>query len=230
MAPERRLWLRYDHGMRPRWGSGLAGIVLAFAILGGAVPSAISATTTATVSCGPQGGETLAVSSDLRVYRAEPEYPEDVYACGPALLRPVRVGPVRGSRHDGRGIWFGVLHKPVIDGYWVGAGEDHTEGTDFGSTWVRTINVRTHRLAACRLGGWANLWGMRFGRVLVAPRGTLVWLADDAGEPELGLCTRNSRLVLLDEGAGIDGESVELDGSMLTWTDSGTGKHLVLVE
>jgi hypothetical protein len=178
--------------------------------------------------CGPATAETLASSAQLRVYRIEPESAKGVYACGPALRRPVRVGPARSAGH-GKGIWFAGLSKLAINGFWVGASELRTEGIDFGSARVRAINVRTRHLALCRLGQWTNGEGMRVTKVLMARRGTLIWTGVNSRKPELGLCTRSSRIVILDEDSGLQIETVKLSGSLLTWVDS-TGKHSQLIE
>jgi hypothetical protein len=201
------------------------GVLACCALL--AVPAAAS---TDTRRCGAEAheAETLARTPQLRIYSFYAEG-QQVYACGPKLPRPVRIGP---APPNGR-IWFAVIHRPLaVRGFTVAAAETQAEGTDFGTTWVRLVQVRDRRVSECKVGVWANGAGLRVRKLLVSPEGSLAWAAlEGGGKPRavLGLCGRNSKDAILDEDPGLQVGGIVLHGSVLRWTDS-TGDHSLRID
>jgi hypothetical protein len=176
-----------------------------------------------TLRCGPHSPQvrTVARSPELRVYQEVESGDGRVFACGPALSRPVRVGP---SPPGGRR-WFARIGRPVVvRDYWMAAVELQVEGTDWGSTWLRVFEARTHHLSRCEVGGFAQTEDRKFRRLILSPKGNLAWAYTQQGQPVLGICDRRSGMAILDDDPALEIDSVELDGSLLRWTDS-SGDH-----
>jgi hypothetical protein len=112
----------------------------------------------------------------------------------------------------------------VIRDYWIAAVEHQVEGTDWGSTWLRVFEARTHHLSRCEVGGFAQTEDRKFRRLILSPKGSLAWVLTQEGRPLLGICDRRSKLTILDEDPTLVIDSVELDESLLRWTNS-SGDH-----
>lgn len=193
-----------------------------------AIAAAAPAPSETTRQCGPQGPatETLARTSEVRVYSFIGQGEQQAYACGPKLRRPVRVGP---SKPGGR-IWFARIRKPVAArDQWVAMVEGHTEGTDWGSTWLRVFGVRSRHLARCEISRWAQMNPTKVRKLFITQAGAVAWASTENREaPMLAVCERQSTVTILDEDAGLQIDTIKLNGSVLSWTDSAGGHRAVI--
>ncbi|HYQ78806.1 MAG TPA: hypothetical protein VEP91_06825 [Solirubrobacterales bacterium] len=178
-----------------------------------------------TLRCGPHSSavRTLARGPELRVFEdRDGEDLQRVRACGPALPRTIRFGP----SPPGGARWSAAVVAPVtVRDFSIAAVERQLEGTDWGSTWLRVLDARSHHLSRCEVGGWAQTPDQNFRRLTLSPKGNLAWVYTRQGQRVLGLCDRDSKVTVLAEGSDLEIQSVEITGVLLLrWTDS-SGEH-----
>lgn len=186
-----------------RAGAAVVGLVA----LGLALPAGADA-----AYCEAANRETLADTSAVRVYRVTRGELEDrVFAC---------------LKRNGRKTWLWFhgedveLHfvEPIrIEGPLVGFGAGTIGRAHNQGTWVEVIDTRTRRSLFSR----RERDGTRILDLELTAGGSAGWIAEDGegGFPVRRLDGLGA--ADLDDGAGVDPQSLTLSGSELRWTKSG---------
>ena len=113
----------------------------------------------------------------------------------------------------------------VIKATWTGAIEERKAGSNGAKVFAIAQDVRTGKMRRCLVGS-----GDRPGRfpavryLFIDKTGALAWgafTASPTGQaPEIGVCDSEGNRIL-DSGAGVEIDSLELRGSKLSWVDAG---------
>lgn len=204
---------------------GKAKIVAAAAALFLLTSSSAPAASGSKPVCGPQRGTTLKEGRKARVYSlasSEPPWSERVYGCLHSSDHPWQLSPRDGDRRSPR------LESETLalSAPWAG-GVMRESGVDTFRLAVRARNLRTGAAVECEAGGGSAVFkeATIVKRLVLTTTGTIAWSS--------GVLRRNeesNRKILvcapplaqaLDEGEGIDLNSLELHGSTLTWIDAG---------
>jgi hypothetical protein len=170
--------------------------------------------------CGPSTARSVAASEGIRIFRAdskEPRVRSDVRVC---------------SRTSGSTLGLGrnvVVAPFAITAPWAGAVELRGEGQDFATVSVVAVDVVTARRSRCEVGGAnrpgqlpkvKNLWSTDGGAFVAL----VVRHLEPVG-PEIVTCSRSSMQIVA-QGPAIKAASVEVQGSVVSWTEEGT-RHSV---
>lgn len=164
-----------------------------------------------------------------------------VLGCVPGA-RPQRLDVPRDPEHDS-----GFPRQPrldasliVLDAPWVAYLEDFVY-VDSGFDAMGVLNLRTGARRHCPVGRWDgnSQTGFSMTGLVVTERGSAGWIGERqtlnfAGPQtvrerrrEVHAC-EGARRRLLDEGAGIDLDSMRLHGHILSWTDAGAPRSAQL--
>ena len=174
--------------------------------------------------CGPSHTKTLSENGGTRIYRlTAPRSAQGVYAClrgsGPAL----RLGPVLPNTKK---ISAASMVGPFgVAAPWVGGIEERKTGQDGFLAFAASRNLRTGASRHCLVVGANHPFSMP-EKLLISHNGNTAWgvtLPGTSGTVEIGACTAAGKRIVA-SGATIDPESIKLDGSILSWTDSGSTK------
>jgi hypothetical protein len=119
----------------------------------------------------------------------------------------------------------------IVREQWVAAIEEHVEGTDWGSTWLRVFQVHSHHLSRCEIAGWAQMADTKVRRLIIGPTGTVAWASSTPyRDPLLAFCGFQSKVTVLDADPGLQFRTISLDeDSVLHWTDS-EGEHQTTIK
>jgi hypothetical protein len=183
------------------------------------------------VRCERAQSTTLLESRQVRLYSIPTESAHivgaPVFGCyeptgKSRLLRPPSQGA--GFRYSVEAEAFG-LSGPVIayavSGY----------GTDFVSTWVQAVDVRSGRLLrSCLAGGvMAPHPGLEIPAIVVKRNGSLGWsAAEPLKEASVDACDSTRETRVLETSDGIDLRSLLLQRSVLHWSVNGEPREAAL--
>jgi len=119
-----------------------------------------------------------------------------------------------------------------MQGAWVAYLENFIE-VDVGDLEVGVMNLRTGRLRQCYLSRWAAAgWGwFSMKELVVGGSGSAAWIGvheERSGRVrEVAVC-EGTAVSRLDSGPGIALNSLRLRGTVLTWTNAGSGRSASL--
>lgn len=171
-------------------------------------------------ACGPASVTTLRQQHGVRLFARSSKEGRDVYACSVGMQGWRRLGPFRHGY-----LGAGVTGPFAISSEWVVGIEQRGSGVDTLEFVSSALNLRSGLRHRCVVGEGHSPGQSRLKRVLLAPSGgtasiTLVhsW---PSHSPQIVACGSTGRKIL-DEGPGIDLQSIALHGSTLVWVDSGT--------
>jgi hypothetical protein len=237
-------------------GWGIIAGVACFLLAGTASIGSAGAAGSPAKTCGPSYGKTLIAGRRARVYSvvgSEPLSTEHIFGCLTSDSRAWKLSPLGEEKFGGA-----RLERPILlKAPWAG-GLVRSHGRDTYRLAVIARNLHTGAVTKCpagggiapRRGGWVDT-------VVLRGNGSTAWIGShyvygpgivSHGTPyetgEFGIssplapphrilqeqvmaCTASGGQ-LLDQGEGIDPESLELLGSTLTWTDAGETRSAVL--
>jgi hypothetical protein len=175
--------------------------------------------------------KTLAANSQVRVYRGVAPSGHGgtapVLSCLKSSGKSRRLGPLQrlGKSASVRGPF-------ALKATWTGAVEERKAGTNSAKVFVISQDARTGKTRRCLVGS-----GDRPGRfpavrhLFIDKTGALAWgafTASPTGQaPEIGVCDSQGNRIL-DSGAGVEIDSLELRGSVLSWVNAGGPRSAVL--
>jgi hypothetical protein len=175
-------------------------------------------------SCGPSQAKTLSEGGRIRVYTRASSGPSrgGVYGCQKPSGRSLRVGPAAlGGRFSAS-----YLDRPIgLAAPWVGAFEHRTAGQDGFFVFAVSRNLEAGARRQCFVGGADHPFSAP-GKVLLNREGDMGWAAvapGTNGMVEVAVCGSAGRRVVA-TGSDIHIDSVKLEGSLLSWTDSESTK------
>jgi hypothetical protein len=192
---------------------------------------------TGTTICKSAKGKTLLTGPSGRIY-APPQKPVSmpgetiINACLNSMAHPVRLSPRSTERTETEKAHYEYTTGPFqLQGPWV-AGVGHTRhGIDTSQVAIKAVNLKTGAVKQCT--GWANVGhpGGKVTAIALKSNGSTAWAMVPGFRPPhvntVAACESEGRRVL-DEGEGIDLESLALNGSTVTWTDSGEMRSATL--
>jgi hypothetical protein len=214
-------------------GSFLAAVVVAVGVV--AVAGAgVSDATPARSSCDRPAGSTLVETSKVRVYAL----PEGSVKPANSHAASIAGRPVFGCLvATGRSL---PLNFPATrSAYWVGVDTDPIAVSsslvayaftqyylDTHETWIRVRNLRTGRiLRSCPAGGgMAPHTFPHIIKLVISSSGAVAWSAEgkpSGPAPGAVLACHSAEPTVLDEGEGIDLDSLSLEDGVLSWADAG---------
>lgn len=221
-----------------RWAVTMFLVTAALSVLAGSSAASASLGFSRDASrqtCGPDAATTLVDGRLGRVYEFPvPSKDEDkreraTFAC--------LFGLGRAWRLDRVNLWMGrfdvldpsmiVLHAP-----WVAYSQDFW-AVDTGELFVAAKNLRSGRSYLCPVGPWSSAAGIKseLAGIVLTRTGRVGWIAQkhesSGSNGEVAACD-SAGFKRLDNGEGIDLESLRLLGSRMTWTDSGAERSTVL--
>lgn len=200
-----------------------AGLLLALSMH--AAPAAVAAEKSS-AACSATGTRTLAANPEVRLYREAPPPGQGatgpVYGCLKSSGKSRRIGPTQ------RRGWSASIGGPfALKGTWAAAIEDRQVGKDTTRVFVavRDIRAQTRWGRRCLIGSADRPSQLPAVRLLLVNKdGALAWVAitpsPTGRAPLLGVCDAQGTRIL-DSGAGLEIESVELRGSTLSWMNAG---------
>ena len=179
----------------------------------------------ATARCGPAGAHTLAAGSSARVYATGPT----IYGCSARTGRVTRLGtsgPCNAAQHVGPFAIAGQLAAYGLE----------TCGVDTGSSQVVVRRLSDGKVLLSEPAITGSLGPESFSSVtsvVVTTGGAVGWIGSGSS------IVRHSEVIevhsadqhaqrLLDSGASIDGSSLRLHGSRLSWRHGGTTRSAKL--
>jgi hypothetical protein len=237
-------------------GRGIIAGVACLLLAGTASVCSAGAAGSPAKTCGPSYGKTLIAGRSARVYSVTAPGPlstEHIFGCLTSDPRAWKLSPLGEEKFGGA-----RLERPILlKAPWAG-GLVRSHGIDTYRLAVFARNLHTGAVAKCpagngiapRRGGWVN-------KVVLAGHGSTAWTGSQyvveptnysPGTPyetgeygkyappaptrrvlerQVTVCTPTGKQ-LLDQGDGIDPESLELHGSTLTWSDAGETRSAVL--
>jgi hypothetical protein len=206
-------------------------VVLAAPVLVGVFLLGLSTAVGASVSsCGSTKGTTLAAGRHARIYTLPgPQGQARTYGCLFSTGRSWSLSPKSRFTHlDPETV---VLRAP-----WVAYSET-TNAVDNAVAAVFVRNLRTGRIAqsypaVTEVSGPENFSSV--ARIALKGNGSLGWVGEENSITAGGLVLRQVEIAdsvgfsVADQGAGIASQSLQLHGSMLSWTNSGTARSAPL--
>lgn len=195
-----------------------AGLLLALMC---AAPATVAAENSSAM-CSAAGTKTLAANPKVRIYRGAAQPGKGatgpVYGCLKASGKSRRVGPRQGKG--------AVLRGPfALKAAWASAVEVRQPELDATHVYVTSRDIRTGKGRRCLIGSADRSGQLPSVRLLLIDKaGALAWAAitpsPTGHAPLIGVCdSRGARI--LDSGAGVEIDSVELRGATLSWVNAG---------
>jgi hypothetical protein len=219
--------------MRQEGGRTLRAVVVALAapVLVGVFLLGLSTAVGAGVSsCGSTNGRTMAAGRHARIYTLPGSHGQTrTYGCLFSTGRSWSLSPKSRFTHlDPETL---VLRAP-----WVAYSET-TSAVDNAVAAVFVRNLRTGLItqsypAVTEVSGPENFSSV--ARIALKRNGSVGWVGEENSITAGGLVLRQVEIgdsrgfLLAGQGAGIDPESLQLHGSTLNWTDSGTARSTPL--
>ena len=167
----------------------------------------------AAVPCGPSGASTKLVVGGMRIFRPE----------NPNASTSVCSRSSRGSTKLGRG---GVNGPFAIGSPWAAGVESKLLGVDSVKVSIVGVDVFTGGRVRCLIGGAdrpgqlpkvERLWATHAGKLVVSAT-----LRLSPQGPEIGICAPGgSSLEVIAQGETIEAGSIEVQGSVVRWTQDG---------
>lgn len=208
------------------------GLLLAISVTGTAQAIGISSS-----KCRPVGSKTIAIEARARVYslplrgkRAE-QNPEDVRVLGCLFNtgHALPLGTTRGNLGDFKPSAGAVNPKVAAATAPFAAYSTESFGIDFNQTWVIVRNLNTGEVlqtanASPKIGVEPESF---VTDMVVTNSGKVAWISQGGSLAgghrggEVALSAPSQPTEVLEEGDGIDSDSLELHGSRLTWTSEG---------
>jgi hypothetical protein len=173
------------------------------------------------LSCGPARATTLASDAKLRVFKdsSSKSSAAPVFECAKPSGKPRRLVPQPGSSG------VPISGKFAVSSPWAAAVESQLMGQDTVRIFVVARNVNTGAWNRCLVGGADRpdqLPGVK--RLAVSQDGAIAWGAVmrlPPARPEVGTCSDGSPHIL-EQGPGVEPGSVEVQGSSVIWSRSGS--------
>ena len=173
----------------------------------------------ATISCDPSDARTLAVDAEARVYSLG----KKVYGCANGATRRYLLGST-GFCVNAHAVGAVVRLAAGYAGYSVS-----TCGVDNGTTivYVRRLTdgtITQQHIATTVVGVESH---QTVNSLVVRSDGAVAWIAtaDSIGAPKLVRQVErmdSHGFALLDSGGGVAPNSLDLHGTLISWTDHGT--------
>jgi hypothetical protein len=192
-----------------------------------ALPGSASALSAgqARAECHPQGTETLAASPQIRIYKGTaPRSPLGratlVYGCLKSSGKTRRLGPIQ--LNGGSASMPGPF---ALKATWASAVEDRQVGQDTTRVYATSRNIQTDKGRRCLIGSADRPSQLPAVRVLLIDKaGALAWAAitpsPTGRAPLIGVCDSQGARIL-DSGAGVEINTMQLHGSTLSWSNAG---------
>lgn len=220
------------------WGRSIGGIALGAAcalLLAACVAGSAAAVGVSSSKCRPVGSKTLTRDAHARIYTLPtrgPDFERDpesvrVFGClfGPGrslLLGTTLVGFMNGS--PGR-----INTEAIAVATPFAAYSTTSQGVDFNDVSLHVRNLRTG--AAYTVTQPIPVFGVEqvsaVTDIAVMSSGTAAWIGTGRSIPRgvrhmtVSLALPGQPTTILEEGPGIDPESLRLEGNQLTWTNEG---------
>lgn len=188
--------------------------------------------------CGPANAKTLLADRRVRIYsQLKPGSREAplIYGCLVSSGKSRKLSPL--PRRSGRGA--PLMEAPfALNAPWVAGAVHQQTGLDTSRITVGARDLRSGRRRSCAVGGGDHSPRSRGNvkEIVLKQNGSLAWsghgrIGDAPGGqfplPEVVACDSSGEH-LLDSGPGVDLHSLKLQGSRLTWTDSGETRSALL--
>jgi hypothetical protein len=207
------------------------GVLAALVSVGAFVLGPPAALAARTSSCGPAQGRTLATGRRARIYALPGSLGQTrTYGCLFSTGRSWSLSPK--SRFTHLNPETVVLRAP-----WVAYSET-TIAVDNAAAAIFVRNLRTGHLAqshpaVTEVSGPENHSSVT--QIALTGYGAVAWIGEESSISAGGLVLRQVEIgdsagfSVADQGAGIDPQSLELHGSTLSWTNSGTAHSALLL-
>jgi len=181
--------------------------------------------------CGPKQAKTLRQDPDIRLFRAPAsnDEPPPVLGCLKPDGRSVRLGPLSAQGP----IWASSMTDPYdLSRPWVSGVEVQLRGQDSVRIYSTSRDLRSDARRHCLIGG-ADRPGQlpRVRRLEMARNGIAVWAAVirlGIQGPQIGACDAGGSRIIA-AGAGIEIDSVEVQGTTVRWVEAGNRRTASLV-
>jgi len=177
--------------------------------------------------CNPTGSKVVARDKVIRIFSLPGEEGERILGCVEPSGRAQQISPIPAGKFRAQ-----LVRPIVVNREWVAAAQLTQTGRDTHGLAVVSRDLRTRQAKKCDVGaGLSPSQAGKVVRVVLTGNGSVAW----AGRGRIGLATKSAPVPqivacdhdgqrILDSGDGLELTTLSLDGSTVSWLNSGI-KH-----